>query len=420
MFLRPLEYHQNRFHPRQETAWLAYKAGKGLVFPWGRRSGKTDLIAELFIEDIEENGKDCVYCALVQSQAIDIFWPKLDERLSTNPHWKPNRARHEYTHLPSGAVISLKGFDMHENRLRGNAKRLIALDEYAFCKDPGIVRRIFIPMLADYNGKMIYTSSPNGKNHFYQLVQRAKKDNAYFTTSCTMFDNPFISEKGRQELLAEYAGTDDPLYRQEILGEFVVLEGMAFALPQDSYVEKRWDNADLTNSFHWRGVDHGYSPDPTACLWLAYNQKKAHWLIYQEYKKARLLIADHSKIINGLESFHYVNTYSDIDPQLIAEYAAVGLNMAPAQKHDKNARILRLVTALKTGKLKIAANCTELLAEMQNYYWEQDGNDHLIDSLNYVYNNAVIPVEPPKEEIKDYRLRDRWEGANWEGQDFGD
>lgn len=390
-----------------------------MVLPWGRRSGKTDLIAELFIEDIEDNGKDCMYCALVQSQAIDIFWPKLVERLDGNKDWHPNMARHEYKHLPSNAVISLKGFDMHENRLRGNAKRIIALDEYAFCKDPGIVRRIFIPMLADYDGKLIYSSSPNGKNHFYQLVERAKQDSGFFTTNCTMFDNPFISSQGRDSLLKEYSGTDDPLYRQEVLGEFVVLEGMAFALPQDSYVCKRWDDADLEHSYHWRGVDHGYSPDPTAALWLAYNRKKGHWLIYNEYKRSRLLIADHAKVINGLEPYHYVGSYSDVDPQLIAEYEAVGLSMSPAAKHDKNARILRLVTALKTGQLKIATNCVELLKEMQNYYWEQDGNDHLIDSLNYVKNNAIIPEEITQEKQEEYRIRDKHD-EHWSGQNFDD
>lgn len=420
MFLRPSEYHAKRFHKRQKVSWFAVTyAKKNLVLPWGRRSGKTDLIAEIFIEDIETNGKDCMYCALVQSQAIDIFWPKLDERLAGNPQWKSNLARHEFTHLPSGASISLKGFDMHENRLRGNAKRLIALDEYAFCKDPGIVRRIFIPMLADYNGKLIYSSSPNGKNHFYQLTERAKKDPRFFTITCTMFDNPFISEEGRNELLQEYAGPDDPLYRQEVLGEFVVLEGMAFALPQDSYVCKRWDDADLEHSFHWRGVDHGYSPDPTACIWLAYNKRKGHWLVYQEYKKSALLIHQHARVLNELEPFHFVNSYSDVDPQLIAEYSSIGLKMAPAAKHDKNARILRMVTALKTGKLKIASNCTNLLAEMQNYVWDQDGNDHLVDALNYGFNNATIPEEPRAEEKEDHRLGDR-SSEDWGGQVWDD
>jgi hypothetical protein len=208
-----------------------------------------------------------------------------------------------------------------------------------------------------------------------------------------VFDNPFVSVAGRNKLIAEYAGEDDPLYRQEILAQYVVLNGLAFALPQNSYLEARWHPADFDWSYHWRGVDHGFSPDPTAAIWLAYSRQKEHWLVYNEYKKTQLLIHQHADVIGGLEPYRVVDTISDVDPQLIAEYAAVGLKMTPAAKADKESRILRVVNALKLGKLKIAPGCTQLLDEMQTYEWGQDGNDHLIDALIYAYTNAVVPEE---------------------------
>lgn len=67
MFRRTLEYHAKRFHEKQTQAWLAYKAGLDLHLPWGRRAGKSDLIAEIFIEDIENHGRDCLYIALTQA-----------------------------------------------------------------------------------------------------------------------------------------------------------------------------------------------------------------------------------------------------------------------------------------------------------------------------------------------------------------
>lgn len=398
MFRRSLEYHAKRFHEKQTTAWLAFLAGHNLHLPWGRRSGKTDLIAEIFIEDIETHGKDCLFAALTGDQAFNIFWPKLYNRLKDVTDWKANLARHEWVHKPSGAKIGLKGLDLGKDRLRGDAKRIIAVDEFAFAKDASIVKAVFVPMLADYNGQLIYSSSPNGENHFYDigLLAKAGKKNL-FSIPCTMFDNPFISEKGRQMLIAEYTGPDDPLYRQEVLGEYIVLEGMAFALPQASYTERRWDPADLEHSWHFRGVDHGFNPDPTACLWIAYNKRKGYWQVYSEYKKAKQLIHQHADLIKDLEPYPIHQTISDVDPQLIAEYSDVGLHMSPAQKHDKNARILRIVNALKTGKLKIAHNCTELLAEMKNYVWDQDGNDHLVDALNYGFTNAAVPEDRDEE-----------------------
>lgn len=419
-FLRPLEYYENRFYEKQEEAYVAFKAGHNLHLPWGRRAGKSDLMAEIFIEDIEEHGRDCLYIALTQGQAFEIFWPKLESRLRGLKNWKPNYARHEFRHLPSGAVIAMKGADLGKHRLRGSAKRVVGLDEFAFYRDPSIVKDVIVPMLADYNGQLIYASSPNGENHFYDLEREAKAGKKrLYSIKATMFDNPFISPAGREMLLSEYTGLDDPLYRQEVLGEYVVLEGMAFALPQDSYKCNLWDKADFDHSYHWRGVDHGFNPDPTAAVWLAYNRRKGHWIVYNEYKKAKQLIQQHADVINGLEDYSFLDTISDVDPQIIAEYGEVGLSMTPAHKFDKNARILRIVNALKTGKLKIAKNCTQLLEEIKTYIWEQDGNDHLIDSLIYAFTNATVPEEVVEQRHDPFEDRVRYSQERSEGQDFG-
>lgn len=418
MFLRPVDYFVDRFHPRQEETWLAYKAGLDLLMPWGRRSGKTDFVAEAFIEDIEENGKDCQYVSLTQDQSFNIFWPKLEARLRDNPDWKPNLARHEYRHIPSNAKISLKGTELGKHRLRGDAKRLICLDEWSFYRDPTIVKEVFVPMIADFNGQIIYMSSPNGKNHMYEQEQKVLSGlspNLYLT-KCTMFDNPFISSEGRNKLLAEYTGDSDPLYRQEVLGEYVVLEGMAFALDQEEYTSAMWERGEMDHCIHYRGVDHGFNPDPTACLWMAYSFRHKHFLIYNEYKQAKLLIHQHADTINKIEKYDFRDTISDVDPQVIAEYDAVGLGMTPAHKYDKKARILRIVNALKTGKLKISRNCTQLLREMQNYVWDQDGNDHLIDSLIYVFTNVEVPEKLKAESPPELT---RTQLDDWKGQDFG-
>lgn len=403
-FLRSPEYSLNRFHQKQENAWVAYQAGLDLVLDYGRRSGKSELIAELFIEDIETHGKDCLYIALTQTQAREIMWPKFYNRLIDLSTWKPNEARLEWRYIPTGATISLKGADLGKDRLRGGAKRLIALDEWAFVKDETIVKDVLIPQLADYNGQLIYCSTPKGKNHFWVLKQEALKNpDKYFTNKCTVYENPFVSDEGRLKLIREYSGSDDPLYRQEILAEYVDFNGLVFALPQDSYIEKRWDEADLSHSFHWRGMDHGFSPDPTACLWIAYNERKGYFQVYSEYKQTKLLIHQHAELITKQESFKIIDTICDVDPQLTAEYEAVGLKCTPAGKYDKESRMLRLVNALKMGKLKIANHCIALLQEMMTYEWNQDGNDHLIDSLNYGFTNLVVPEPVTHEKFQESR-----------------
>lgn len=421
MYLRAPEYIKSRFHRKQYRAWAAYKLRQDLVLDWGRRSGKSDLIAELFVEDAENHGKDCLYIALTQGQGYDILWPKLVQRVGGSKDWRPNESRLTWKHTKSGATIAIKGADLGKDRLRGNAKRLIGCDEFAFWKDPSIVKDVLVPQLADYNGQLIYASTPKGKNHFWRLKQRALHNrNKFFTSHCTVFDNPFISEEGREKLLSEYTGADDPLYRQEILAEYVDFNGLVFALPQDSYIENRWDAADLDHSFHWRGMDHGFSPDPTAVVWIAYNKRKGYFQVYSDYKQPQLLIHKHAEVISEQEPYTIMDTISDIDPQLIAEYDAVGLTpISPAGKFDKESRILRLVNALRTGKLKIAKNCKYLLDEMLVYEWEQDGNDHCIDALNYGFTNLVVPEEKIYKAEEDINEKSRHAYLGFEGEQFG-
>lgn len=406
-FLRPQSYFDNRFHQKQEISWVAYKAGKDLVLPWGRRSGKSDLAIEILIEDIEEYGKDCLYVAKTQKQARKIVWKKLKKRLKENKDWRLKESSLECEHIPSGASIFLYGADIVPDNMTGSGYRVIVCDEYALWKKPEIVQLVLSPMLGDYNGQIIFASTKRGKNHFYELQERAQREpEKYFTIEATIFDNSFLTDAGREKVLSEYPGREkNPLYRQEILNQYVAFEGMVFAIPEDDYIDKLWHPADFDHAYHWRGMDHGFSPDPTACVWIAYNERKGYFQVYSEYKEQALLIKQHADIIQSQVSRTFVDSVSDIDPQIIAEYEAVGLALTPADKKDKKARLLKLVNALRIGKLKVASNCKQLLAEMQSLTWEQvekkQGNDHLIDALDYGFNSIIIPEKPQPEPISE-------------------
>lgn len=425
-FRRPVEYFVTRFHEAQETAWLAYKAGMDLVLPWGRRSGKSQLFAEIQIEDLEETGKPQLYVAKTQKQARQIIWPKLRDRLLTEPHWKPNEQRLEYVYK-GGPSIVLKGADLRADDIAGGAYRTIVCDEYALWSKPEIKQLILAPMLADYDGQFIVGSTKRGKNHFFRLHQEAlTKPMKYYTSEVTMFQNGFISASGKAKIIEEYPGGEkNPLYRQEILNEYVVFEGMVFALPAESYTDKRWDESELDLAFHWRGMDHGFSPDPTACIWLAYNRRRGYFQVYSEYKQQELLIKQHADVINKQERFKFIDSFSDIDPQVVAEYQAIGLDLTNANKADRQAQFLGLVNALRLGKLKIVETCTELLSEMASLTWEdiekEKGDDHLVDALRYVYHSAEVPNMQPEEKpiLKREKLGfDGFEAI--QSQDFGD
>lgn len=424
-FYRPAQYFLNRFHKKQEVAWLGYKSGLDLVLDWGRRSGKTELVAETLIEDIEDNGKSCMYVTNSQKQARKVLWPKLKQKIINNKNWKPSEAYLEAKHLPTGAVIALRGADIGKDRLRGDAQRIIALDEFAHWKDPSIVPEVLVPMLTDYNGQMLYTSTYRGKNHFWELKQRALREPfRFFTSTCTMFENPFISEAGKKRIVEEYPGGENNLmYRQEVLCEPVVFSGLVFAIPQDTYKKQQWNAERLNRCFHWRGVDLGWK-DPTAVCYLAYDPLAKVYQFYADYKKSEALIYRHAEAIKRQFPYAYLASFADNDPQVIAEFVNAGLDCIPARKwtpnFDKTAQLLSFVEMLRNGRLEIAENCTHLLSEMITYEWEQEDNDHCIDAARYVLFNAVVPdAQEEFVDAEEARLR-RMMSRTVHGQEFGD
>jgi hypothetical protein len=436
-FLRPVDYFTKRFHEKQELAWLMYKAGLDLLLPMGRRSGKSELDAEIQIEDAEETGCPQLFTAITQKQARSIIWPKLTRRLLHETGWRANEQRLEWIYK-GGPFIAVKGADMRADDLAGGAYRTIVCDEYALWKKPDIKQKILAPMLADFNGQFIISSTKRGKNHFWTLHNEAKANpEKYGVVEATMFDNPYISPEGRLKVISEYPGGEkNPLCQQEVFNQYVTFEGQIFALPEESYTEPLWQPYEYDHAFHWRGFDHGFSPDPTAGVWIAFNRRRGYFQVYCEYKQSRLLIKDHADAIRSLvPGRRYVETFSDVDPQVVAEYEDVGLLMTTAEKADKKARLLKLVNALRIGRVKIASNCSMLLQEMASLTWEdiekETGEDHLVDSFDYGFNNLSIPAaETPEEyfasidferrELGPRRMDFHSDNHNRNRQDFGD
>lgn len=378
-----------------------YLTANGLV------THNSDLIAEILSEDVEESGLDSLFMAKTQRQARSIIWPKIAAKLRHQIGWKSNESRLEYSYK-GGPKIACKGADLRADDIVGGAYRIIACDEYALWAKPEIKDRVLAPMLIDHNGQFIFASTKRGKNHFHKLHMHAlAHPEKYLVVEGTMMDNPFLSEDGRRKVIEEYPGGEaNPLFQQEILNKYVVFEGQVFALDEMTYMDDLWAPFEYDHAAHWRGVDHGFSPDPTACVWIAYNEHRDYYQVYAEYKQQALLIKQHADAIESLvpgpplRKFH--QTISDIDPQIIAEYEAVGLSMDPADKRDKKARLLKLVNAMRIGRVKIARNCRMLLDEIASLTWDdiekKTGEDHLIDAFDYGFNGLVMPVASQFEE----------------------
>lgn len=190
----------------------------------GRRFGKSHLAAaELLIAGLATtlNGYtldetlEVYYVAPTFEQGKKAMWPKLKVMGRYGHPDSVILSLHENTGvvtLINGRRISIKGTD-NPDSLRGVGLSFVVLDEYADMKS-NVWDEILRPALMDVAGGAMFIGTPKGKNHFYELYERAlnEPDNKRweaFTFSSK--DNTTISDAEKAEMY------NDPKYSRELL-----------------------------------------------------------------------------------------------------------------------------------------------------------------------------------------------------------
>lgn len=100
--------------------------------------------------------------------------------------------------LYNGSTLRLLGTD-NPDKLRGITSNLIAVSEYAYCKD--YVLPVITPIISSSNGKMLLETTPNGQNFAYRNFTNFQKDNKWYTNKGTI--ETLIDENGNRYITDE-------------------------------------------------------------------------------------------------------------------------------------------------------------------------------------------------------------------------
>jgi hypothetical protein len=194
--------------------------------------------------------------------------------------------------LASGAIWQLMGSDRHD-RLRGPNPRGVVHSEYAFANP--LAAEIIEPKLDANGGWQLYISTPNGRNHFFRLMEYAKanpwhpKDNptGWFCEILTIDDTR--DEDGRPIVTPEQIqkhrerGKDEEWIQREFYCSFnTSVEGSYYGktmvkIEAEGRVEKvGWDPRRPVHTA-W---DIGH--DATAIWFFQYIGNEVHFIDYYE------------------------------------------------------------------------------------------------------------------------------------------
>lgn len=159
-----------------------------------------------------------VYVAMNYASAKRIVWDYVKQFTENFPGVKTNESDLLIT-IPrlwrgDKVKIQLLGSERYDS-IRGIYIDFCVQDEYAFCM-PDSWNKIIRPALSDRNGSAILISTPNGRNHFYDLYGRAERAMAsgkdWFAETIRASESGVLSQ---QELNEIRESIGEEAYQQE-------------------------------------------------------------------------------------------------------------------------------------------------------------------------------------------------------------
>lgn len=159
-----------------------------------------------------------------------------------------------------------------------------------------------------------------------------------------------------------------------------------------------------------RGLDFGYSNDPTALVDV-YKYNGGFILDERLYRKG-LSNKDLADFINNSADAETLVFADSAEPKSIDEIASYGVPIIPAQKGAGS--VTQGIQYIQDQRISMTQRSTNLIKEYRNYLWQtdkdgkilnkpEDMNNHLLDALryaleNYTYANkrgaGIVRVEP--------------------------
>jgi hypothetical protein len=198
----------------------------------GRRFGKDVLGQDLLIEPVlQEKGLPTAWFAPTYRMMLDTFREVAD---TLRPVASKINASDHRIELVTGGVIDMWSLDVPDVA-RGRKYARVIINEAAMVPN---LKKVFLnvirPTLADYRGDGWFLSTPKGFNDFHELYEMALINEDYRSFTYTTYDNPFIS---REEIESMRRDMSEIAFRQEILAEFVAVEGALFQRDQFHIVD---------------------------------------------------------------------------------------------------------------------------------------------------------------------------------------
>jgi len=260
------------------------------------------------------------------------------------------------------------------------------------------------------NARVIYTvAALEGRTEAVRLFMD-EPDPSRVIVTCSWDEIPHLTEEWKRNTLANTS-----IYLQDAVKTGVPSRGQGAVYPT---LEKDFVIDPIPTQKHWRWIwamDGGYHN--TAAVWGAYDADSDTVYIVSEYKDGgegtdaglhatRFLARNRAFGFLNMPGVGDASAVSQIDgKKMLNEYKGYGLNLRLATK-AVDTGIVKVLTRLNDGRLKVFRTCEKFLDEFRSYSYEMDDegkptqrivkvNDHILDSCRYLCMAVEDVAERP-------------------------
>lgn len=283
-----------------------------------------------------------------------------------------NKSEFVYT-FPNGSWIEFFSTD-NEQKVRGSKRKILFVNEaneLSFIEWQQLQMRTTEFSILDYNPSF-------SEEHWINQVNEEKS--TYWFIS-TYKDNPFLEPKVIAEI-ESLKWKNPSLWRIYGLGQRAIVEGLVFEnVVIDDYIPVE------AMRHHWRGLDFGYTNDPTALIdvYLWGDNLYLDEACYQ----TKMLTDDIIRVIK--EDKYNTEVISECaDPRLIDEIYNAGIDIKAVKKFPGS--IMAGITKMLSYKIHITKKSTNLIKEFHNYTYRQDKEGKWLNEPIDIYNHGIDAV----------------------------
>jgi predicted phage terminase large subunit-like protein len=312
----------------------------------------------------------------------------------------------------NGTIVQFKTADDPQS-LRGAGLDILWIDEAAFIPNEeawSVVR----PALSDKEGILTTTTTPKGKNWFYEQFWSAAslKDNITFRVEYTSLDNPFLSRRewdtARRELhpvvfKQEYMAAFDAMSGIELHGDWLHYYTYGKVDPQSGDVELPKDADGRIRLRKYIGVDPAISmsdrADHFAMALIGISMAGDQAFLLKTYK-GHLPFPDQIDKIKEWWLEHrpeYIGIESNAFQRSLEQQAARMGDLPPVvpviSRGKKSERILAMAPVFKIGKVRLhrSAASAEFVDEWVSYDSTiKNPKDDLLDAVEIALSAAGV------------------------------